>query len=44
VGHVVHVVEMRNLYKIVVRKPQGKRMCQKSEHRLEDNVKIDLHK
>jgi hypothetical protein len=33
---------MRNVYKILVRKPDGKRPLGRPGHRLEDNIKMDL--
>jgi hypothetical protein len=33
---------MRNTYKILVQKPEGKRTLRGSRHRWEDNVKMDL--
>jgi hypothetical protein len=34
--------EMRNAYKILVGKPEGKRPLGRSRHRWADNIKIDL--
>jgi hypothetical protein len=34
--------EMRNAYKISVRKPEGKRTLRRPRHRWEDNIKMDL--
>jgi hypothetical protein len=36
--------EMRNAYKILVRKPEGKRLLGRSRHRWEVNVIMDLRK
>jgi hypothetical protein len=33
---------MRNAYKILVGKPEGKRPLKRPRHRWEDNVKMDL--
>jgi hypothetical protein len=40
-GHVAHM-EMKNLYKILVRKPEGKRLTGRPRRRWEDNIKMDL--
>jgi hypothetical protein len=42
VGHVALMVEMRNAYKILVRKPERKRPLGRSRHMWEDNIKMDL--
>jgi hypothetical protein len=34
--------EMRNVYKILVRKPEGKRPLGRPGHRWEGNIRIDL--
>jgi hypothetical protein len=34
--------EMRNAYKVLVRKPEGKRLIQRHRHRYEDNISMDL--
>jgi hypothetical protein len=34
--------EMRNVYRILVGKPEGKRLLGKHKHRWEDNIKMDL--
>jgi hypothetical protein len=36
--HVAHMVEMRNAYKILVRKPEGKRLLGRPSHTWEDNI------
>jgi hypothetical protein len=36
------MVEMRNLYKILVGKPEGKRPLGRYRCRVEDNIRIDL--
>jgi len=41
-GHVAHVEDMRNSYKIFIRKPEGKRPHGRSRHRWEDNIRMDL--
>jgi hypothetical protein len=35
---------MRNAYKILVGKPEGKRPLGRSRHRREDDIKMDLRK
>jgi hypothetical protein len=42
VEHVVHMGEMRNAYKILVGKPEGKRPVRRLRHRWEDNIKMDV--
>ena len=42
VGHVACVVERRGLYRVLVRKPEGKRPHGRPRHRWEDNIKMDL--
>jgi hypothetical protein len=34
-----HIEKTRNAYKILVRKPEGKRPLGRSKHRCEDNIK-----
>jgi hypothetical protein len=36
--------EMRSAYKILVRKPEGKRILGKPRHRWKYNIKLDLKK
>jgi hypothetical protein len=36
--------EMRNIYKIVIVKPEGKIQLGRPRHRLENNIKMDLHR
>jgi hypothetical protein len=40
-GHVSRVGEMRNAYKILVGKPDGKRPLGRPRRRREDNIKMD---
>jgi hypothetical protein len=40
-GHVAHMREMRNTYKILVRKPERKRPLWTHRHRGEDNIKME---
>jgi hypothetical protein len=42
VGHVVCMGEMRNLYKILFAKPEGKRSFGRPRHRQQDNIRTDL--
>jgi hypothetical protein len=37
-GHIAHLGEMRNVDKILVRKPEGKRPFRRPRHRWEDKV------
>jgi hypothetical protein len=41
-GHVACIGKMRNAYKILVRKPEGKRPFRRPRHRWEDNIGMDL--
>jgi hypothetical protein len=41
VGHVATMGEMRNAYKILVGKPEGKRPCGRTRRRWEDNIRMD---
>jgi hypothetical protein len=42
VGHVACIGEVRNAYKILVLKPEGKRPLVRTRHRWENNIRIDL--
>jgi hypothetical protein len=42
VGHVAHMGESRGIYKVLVGKPEGKRLLGRPRHRWDDNIKIDL--
>jgi hypothetical protein len=42
VGHVVHMGEGRNVYRVLVGKPKGKRPLERPRHRWEDGIKMDL--
>jgi hypothetical protein len=42
VGHVAGMGEMRNVYKIVIRKPSRKRSLGRHRHRWKDNNKLAL--
>jgi hypothetical protein len=41
-GYVARMGETRNAYRILVRKPEGKRPLGRSRRRWADNIKIDL--
>jgi hypothetical protein len=34
--------DMRNAYRILVRKPEGDRLLRRPRHRWEDNIRMDL--
>jgi hypothetical protein len=42
VGHVAHMGEMRNAYKILVDTPGGKRPFGAPRNRWKENIKMDL--
>jgi hypothetical protein len=41
-GHVARMGEGRNVYRVSVRKPEGKRPLERSSRRWEDGIKMDL--
>ena len=41
-GHVARMAERRGVYRVLVRKPEGKRPLGRPRHRWEDNIKMDL--
>jgi hypothetical protein len=41
-GHVARMVPMRIAYRILVRKPEGKRLLERPRRRWVDNFKMDL--
>jgi hypothetical protein len=41
-GHVAHMGEMGNAYKILIGKPEGKRPLGRRRLRWEDSIRIDL--
>jgi hypothetical protein len=41
-GHVARMGEGRRVYRVLVRKPKGKRPLGRPRRRLEDNIKMDL--
>jgi hypothetical protein len=42
VGHVARMGEMRNVYRLLVGKPEGKRPLRRPRRRWVDNIKMDL--
>jgi hypothetical protein len=42
VGHVAHMGERRDAYRVLVGKHEGKRSLGRSRHRWDDNIKMDL--
>jgi hypothetical protein len=42
-GHVVHVGDKRNAYRVLVGKCEGKRLLGRHRHRWEDNIIVDLN-
>jgi len=42
VGHVARVDDLRNSYKILVRKGEGMRSLRRFRRRWEDNIRMDL--
>jgi hypothetical protein len=41
-GHIAHMEEMRNTYKILVGKTEGNRLIGRSRHRWEDNIRMNV--
>jgi hypothetical protein len=41
-GHVVRMGEKRNVYRLLIRKPEGKRPLGRPRRRWMDNIKMDL--
>ena len=41
-GHVAHIGDMRIVYRVLVWKPEGKRLLGRPRRRWEDNIKMDL--
>jgi hypothetical protein len=41
-GHIAHIGVMRNVYNILVRKPEKKRPLRRPKHRWEDNIRLNL--
>jgi len=42
VGHVARMGERRGVYRVVMRKPEGKRPLGRPTRRCKDNIKMDL--
>ena len=43
-GHIARMAERRNVYWVLVGKPEGKRSLARPRHRREDNIKVDLQR
>ena len=41
-GHVASMGERRGVYRVLVEKPEGKRLLGRTRRRWEDNIEIDL--
>jgi hypothetical protein len=41
-GHVAHMGERKGVYRVLVRKPEGKRPLGRPRRRWEDNIKVDV--
>ena len=41
-GHVARIGERRSVYRVLVGKPEGKRLLGRPRRRWEDNIKMDL--
>jgi hypothetical protein len=41
-GHVAHMGEEKNVYNVLVGKPEGKRPLGRSRRRWEDGIRMDL--
>jgi hypothetical protein len=41
-GHVAHIGERRNVYRVLMGKPEGKRPLERPSHRWEDGIRMDL--
>jgi hypothetical protein len=41
-GHVASTREMRNAYKILVGRPEGKRLLERPKNKWENNIKMDF--
>ena len=42
VGHVTRIADRRVAYRVLVKKPEGKRPLGKPSRRWEDNIKLDI--
>ena len=43
-GHVARMGERRGVYRVLVGKPEGKRVLGRPGHRWDDNINVDLQK
>jgi hypothetical protein len=43
-GHVAHIGEMINAYRMLVRKPEEKRSLGRPGHRWENNIKMNFNR
>jgi len=41
-GHVVHMVEESGVYRVLLRKPEGRRPLERPRRRWVDNIRMDL--
>jgi hypothetical protein len=41
-GHMARMGEEKKVYKVLVRKPEGKRPLERPRHRWEDGIRMDL--
>jgi hypothetical protein len=41
-GYIAHIGQVRNLFKILIRKPKRKRPLGRSRHKWEDIIQMDL--
>jgi hypothetical protein len=41
-GHVICMGEIRNAYKVLIRRPEGKRALERPPYRWEVNIRMDL--
>jgi hypothetical protein len=41
-GHVARIREGRNMYRVLVGRPEGKRPLRRARRRWDDNIKMDL--
>jgi len=42
-GHVARMGDKRGVYRVVVRRPEGKKPLRRHRHTLKDNIKMDLY-
>jgi len=42
IGHLARMGERRGMYRVLVRKPEGKRQLWRPRHKWEDNINMDL--